>query len=370
MSNDHSPRQAGIAILIIVLVAALVVMAALYQLERAKHRTVSSKVEPRGGPFPLPKEEVLLHYRGGEIRVRDLKEDVGPEIEKFAQEQYKLAAGKALLEKLLEAEAKKQGQPDINILLDKVAPARPVGEREIDDFISENDLKDGFKDPTTGERSPVSREQIREHIASLKQKIAKQDFVDSKLKAAGLVWAPMGRRSHVPPLSPDEPVKGNRDAKVVIYEYSDFECPWCAEERLVLAGIEKAYGNKVAIVFRHFPLDLHPNARSAGMAAICAQEQGKFWQYHDKLFADQDHLSDANYLKWANEIGLDEAKFKECRTSGRARKTLDNSISLAGKAGIDSVPTFFVETPDGETRLQGARSFATFKELIDAGLRQ
>ncbi len=90
------------------------------------------------------------------------------------------------------------------------------------------------------------------------------------------------------------PYKGGKDAKVTVVEFSDFQCPYCARVTAIVKQIEEKYGDKVKVVFKQFPLEsIHPNARPAAEAAMAAHEQGKFWQMHDKLFANQQALSPA-----------------------------------------------------------------------------
>ena len=105
------------------------------------------------------------------------------------------------------------------------------------------------------------------------------------------------------------PMKGPANAKVTIVEFSDFQCPFCGRVMPTLQQIEKNYGNDVRIVFIHNPLPFHPNAEPAAEAAIAADAQGKFWQMHDKLFANQQNLTRPDFEKYAQEIGLDMGKF-------------------------------------------------------------
>ena len=171
------------------------------------------------------------------------------------------------------------------------------------------------------------------------------------------------------PVASDEPVLGNPNAKVVIYEHSDFQCPYCARGKEVVHQIAQAYGDKVAIVFRHLPLEFHPNAKPAAIASICAQEQGKFWEYHDKLFDNQKELSSDNYIKWAKELSLDEAKFKTCLSSPEAQKKLEKSAQLSEQVGANSTPTFFVGTKKEGKKVAGAQPFPEFKKMIDEAMR-
>jgi protein-disulfide isomerase len=126
----------------------------------------------------------------------------------------------------------------------------------------------------------------------------------------------------------------------------------------------KAYGNKVRVVFKHRPLSFHKQAHLAAQASMAAHAQGKFWPYHDKLFANSRNLSKANMIKWAKELGLDVARFTKELNSGMYSKVVDRDNSKALRVGARGTPTFFV----GSQRLVGAQPLHRFKRLIDAVL--
>lgn len=144
---------------------------------------------------------------------------------------------------------------------------------------------------------------------------------------------------------PDErgQVKGPDDAKVTIVEFSDFECPYCANAVPVIKEILARYPSQVRFVYRHFPLqDIHSSAFQAAEAAECAAEQGKFWEMHDKLFANQTVFGMENLRQYAAEISLDLAQFSACRESGRARAAIEQDLADGQRYGVNGTPTFFV----------------------------
>src|SRR5262249_38777125 len=113
------------------------------------------------------------------------------------------------------------------------------------------------------------------------------------------------------------PAKGPKSAPVQIVEFSDFQCPFCSRVVPTVKQIEEKYGNKVHFAFRNYPLPFHQNAQIAAEAAAAANAQGKFWQMHDKMFANQQALDRASLEKYASEIGLDVAKFKSDLDGGK-----------------------------------------------------
>jgi protein-disulfide isomerase len=159
------------------------------------------------------------------------------------------------------------------------------------------------------------------------------------------------------------PEKGNPKAPVTIVEFSDYECPFCKRAEPTVERVLKEYPDKVRVVFRDFPLDFHPNARPAAEAAKCANLQGKFWPYHEKLFAAKD-LTPATLKSIAGEVGLDAAKFDECVAKQATKAAVEEDIKDAAEAGVTGTPAFFVNG----RMLSGAQPFEKFKEVIDEEL--
>ena len=160
------------------------------------------------------------------------------------------------------------------------------------------------------------------------------------------------------------PIRGNKDAPVTIVEFSDFQCPYCSAAAKTMDEVLKSYEGKVKIVFKNLPLPFHPEAKGAALAALAAGEQGKFYEMHDKLFANQQNLGDELYLKLAGELGLDMDKFKADQKSDKLAKALDADQELATKLGVRGTPGFFVNG----VQVKGARPFDYFKNIIDRWL--
>jgi len=161
------------------------------------------------------------------------------------------------------------------------------------------------------------------------------------------------------------PVRGSANAPVTIVMFSDFQCPFCGRVEPTVKQIEDTYGDKVKIVWKNQPLPFHPNARPAARAAMAAYKQGKFWEMHDLLFANQQQENDANYEKWAQQIGCDMAKWK----ADVASKEIDDEISADSSEGTalgaSGTPSFFI---DGIS-VVGAQPFEKFKSVIDDELK-
>jgi protein-disulfide isomerase len=161
------------------------------------------------------------------------------------------------------------------------------------------------------------------------------------------------------------PSKGPAGAPITIVEFSEFQCPFCARVGPTLKQIEKEYGDKVKVVFMHQPLSFHNFAQVAAEASMAAHEQGKFWEMHDKLFANQRALSRPDLEKYAQELGLDLAKFKDALDKGRFKDAVKKDQEIAEKLGVRGTPAFFING----RKLVGAQPFDQFKRVIDAELK-
>ena len=163
----------------------------------------------------------------------------------------------------------------------------------------------------------------------------------------------------------DDPGKGPANAPVTIIEFSDFQCPFCSRVNPTLARIRDRYGDSVRIVFRDLPiLQIHPQAAKAAEAASCANDQGKFWEMHDTLFANQQRLDVASLKNHAATLGLDAAAFEKCLDGGKYTAEWQKDSADAEKAGVQSTPAFFV---NGRP-IVGAVPYEQFAEVIDEEL--
>ncbi|MBZ4416433.1 thioredoxin domain-containing protein [Myxococcus sp. RHSTA-1-4] len=194
-----------------------------------------------------------------------------------------------------------------------------------------------------------------------------------KLLAKNIAAAPAAPAPGAPAEPPvqkvdvgNAPVKGAKNAPVTIVAFSDFECPFCSRVLPTLKQIEEQYGNKVKVAFKNQPLPFHQNAKPAAAAALAAHEQGKFWEMHDKLFANQRALDRASLEKYAQELGLNMNKFKADLDSGKFNAQIDADAAEGQRLGASGTPTFFI---NGRT-LVGAQPLEAFKRVIDEELKK
>ena len=160
----------------------------------------------------------------------------------------------------------------------------------------------------------------------------------------------------------DDHVIGDSNAALVtIVEFSDFECPFCSRGKDTVDAVRKEYGDKVRVVFKHHPLPFHKKAGPAHQASVAAGNQGKFWEYHDKLFANARELTEDNLKKWAGELGLNMARFDKDRNGAKAKARVQADMAQAGTISVRGTPNFLING----RKLVGAQPLPVFKALID-----
>ena len=182
----------------------------------------------------------------------------------------------------------------------------------------------------------------------------RQAKADQELEASFLKRVPE-------PIPEHAPWKGAAEAPITIVEYTDFECRFCAQGAGILNQLLAKYPNQLKIVFRHNPLEMHPEARPAAKAAIAAHQQGKFWAYHDLLFKNMQRLSDETYLKLAEELQLDLVQFNRDRASAAIEEQVAADQQRALMHRFTGTPMFIVNG----VVVQGAKPLSYFAKVID-----
>lgn len=157
------------------------------------------------------------------------------------------------------------------------------------------------------------------------------------------------------------PSFGPQDAKVVIVEFSDFQCPFCSRAAKVAKQVKEKYGDKVRFIFRQYPLSFHKNAHLASQAALAANAQGKFWEYHDLMFENQQALEQPALEKYAAQVKLDVKVFKAALGSEAMKKAVDADMELGNQVGVRGTPSMFING----ARVRNAADFEELSKQID-----
>jgi len=317
-----------------------------------------------GVPFTAhAADEPLAVVDGVAISSEEVEKSLAGQLSKLEEQIYNLKRQKldALInEKLLAKEAAKR-KLTVPALLDAEVTSKVglVTEQEIEKFYQEN------KAQIQGEQAQV-RDQIRAHLQNQKLGTKREEFLKSLRSQAKVVV-----NLKPPPIQRVEvsiqgaPFKGGDKAPVTIVEFSDFHCPFCKRVVPTLAQLESKYGEKIKLVFRDFPIEsLHPGASKAHEAARCAEEQGKFWVYHDKLFAGPANSSPELFNRFAKEVGLQPVAFETCLSSGKHQATIKKDIEEGQRLGVAGTPAFFI---NGRL-FTGAQPLEAFGRVIDEEL--
>jgi protein-disulfide isomerase len=226
-----------------------------------------------------------------------------------------------------------------------------------------------------------SNEDLKKEIQSLKtgQEAIQKDLQEIKklLAARPAAAGPAPEQALNAIISIDgEPTKGDKNAKLTLVEFSEYQCPFCGRHvRDTFPNIDKEYiqTGKVKYVFRDLPLEsIHKNAFKAAEASHCAGEQKKYWEMHDRLFSNQNALEPAMLTAHAQAIGIDSKKFQTCLDSGKYAEQIRKDIAEANKYGITGTPTTVIGlTQPGDTKIKvarvirGAQGFNAFKAAFD-----
>ena len=310
-----------------------------------------------------PGAEPLAEVNGEIITAKDLEGALGARLTKLEEQIYDLKLRELdslIAQRLFAQEAAKRGI-SVPALLDAEVTAKVslVTEKEIEDFYQANKARMRGDDPEV-------RQKIRAFLQQQKLTARREAFVES-LRSQGKVVV----RLQSPPAIRVEvstegaPVRGSAGAPVTVVEFSDFECPFCKQTHPTLKQVLERYPGKVQLAYRDFPLDsIHPQARRAAEAARCANDQGKFWEYHDVLFTQSPQLALEDLRRYAGQLGLDVTKFDGCLAAGVHKATVQRDLDEGNRLGITGTPAFFI---NGRT-LSGAQPLEAFTRLIEQEL--
>lgn len=259
-----------------------------------------------------------------------------------------------ILERVLEAEAGRRNVTVDEVITAEIEARGEITDEEVSKFYAENSEQMG------GQELDVIAPRIREYLGQVRG----QEVAEALVAAAGVSVLLDRPRVEV---AADGPSKGPADAAVTIVEFSDFQCPFCSRAIPVVTELLERYPNDLRIVYRHMPLDrIHPHARGAAEASLCADAQDKFWPYHDLLFANSKTLGEEDLKRFAGEANLDVAAFEKCMADGTFKGKVDEDMEAARAAGITGTPAFVVNG----VILSGAKPVDEFIPLIDAELER
>ncbi len=349
MNAQHSPLKALVAVGLITLTACSATNA---QQGTAAKQPAAADVVAMVGTVPVTLEEV---------DARALQEPVTSfGSAKLVQALY--MARRATIEeivanKLLENEAKSRGIDRATLVEREIAAKAPAPtDAEVVAWYQANPQR------VNGATLDQVRAPIRNLLIEQRMDAARSTLVDA-LKAKTTISISL-EPPRVEVSDGGRTPRGVKTGPIEIIEFSDFQCPFCQRANPVVDQVLKTYGDKVKFVYRHYPLPNHPNARPAAEAAACAEVQGKFWEYHDRLFANSTRLSDADLKAHAVAVGLDATRFNACFDNHQQKPGVDKDVADGEAVGVTGTPAFFI---NGRS-IEGAQPFESFKRVIDEEL--
>jgi protein-disulfide isomerase len=312
---------------------------------------------------PAP-TEVVATVGSSEITLAEVDdkalEQAAPAGVKLSQALYdarQAALDDIVANRLLDAAAKAQGVERAALIEKEItAKISPVSDAEIAAWYQANQNR------VQGASLDQVRQPIKNYLTQERMQAVREQYLDT-LRAKTPV-----RTMLEPPrqkvAAANGPAKGSPSAPIEMIEFSDFQCPFCLRADPTVQQVLKTYGDRIHFVYRHYPLPNHPNARPAAEAAACANEQGKFWPYHDRLFANPTKLSGADLKQHAAELGLNTNQFNACVDSHKFKSEVDADLRDGEQAGVNGTPAFFI---NGRT-ISGAQPYDAFKKIIDEEL--
>jgi protein-disulfide isomerase len=304
--------------------------------------------------------DTLAEVDGFVITSEAVEKPLASQLSKLEEQIYTLKRQRldALInEKLLANEAARR-KMSVPALLDSEVTSKVglITEQEIEKFYATNKAQIKGDDPEI-------REKIRSYLQNQALQTRREAFLESlRSQAQILINLKPPPVFRVDIATDGAPFKGPAKAPVTIVEFSDFHCPFCRRVLPTLGQLEERYSGKIKLAFRDFPIEsLHPGATKAHEAGRCATEQGKFWAYHDKLFASPPKSSPEIFKALAKEVGLDLARFEACFDSGKYQAEVKKDIDEGNRLGVTGTPAFFI---NGRL-VSGAQPFESFARIID-----
>lgn len=322
-------------------------------------RDASGTETPPAGAPPAEADipEVLATIGDEQVTMADVRQQAGERLEQL-ETQYRRSRSQLvensldaiLQERVLNAEAVKQGKTMDELVLAEAGGSFEPNEVQVAAWYQDN--QDRVRGRTLEQLRPqigglLRAENRNAALARLESRLNQDRDVTVHFQPWRMTFDNAGA-----------PSAGKSGAAVTVVEFSDFQCPFCSRFVPTLQRIKADYGDRVEVVYRQFPLtSIHPNAFKAAEASLCANEQGKFWEAHDMMFAQQDRLTVSELKQLPTRLGIRQAEFDACLDSGKYVEQVQNDLAEGNRAGITGTPAVFVngvELPGGAVSYEEA----------------
>ena len=360
-----------VAFVLTSLTAAVLASACTAPATASKAPAGSPKMSCDAASLSLADDAVVGSFNGTTLKMSDL----GPELKAAEQKALRsycdsvyaaraMAFDNYVTKTLVEAEAKKAGISDdewIRAEVEKRVP-EPTDEA-IQAFYDKQKGAMGEQLPPLEMVRPqvvafLKRESSESAVTGIIEGLKKTSQVEKKLPDVRSPPIDLKNAAHTYS-------KGAKGSKVQVVEFADFQCPYCTRAADTMSELAKKYGDRVEFSYRHFPLrQIHPEAQRASEIAQCSGEQGKFWEVHDTLYANQSTLDEENAKRLAGEAGVDVAKLTECLSAGRGAAQVDADYNKGTEVGVEGTPSFFING----RRFEGNPNTPGLSEAIEEAL--
>jgi protein-disulfide isomerase len=307
-----------------------------------------------------PDDAVLATIGSKKITEAQVDEKARPQLNQIQSQIYmakKRALDDIVDDYLIEQAAKKAGMTKEAYIKKQVEDsAPPPTEKEMKDFYDQNQAR--IRQPYDKIKAPLEQYMRRQKLSA-----AREELIAKLRRDAGVKVMLKAPRVEVSTEYSAGSV-GPSTAPVTIVEFSDYQCPYCKRAESSVQEILKKYGDKVRLIYMDFPLPMHQFALKAAQAARCAGDQGKYWQFHDAMFADQSKLDEAGLKATAQKLKLDTKKFDECLAGNMHMDQIHKSQQAGNEVGVDGTPTFII---DGRM-MSGAQPPSEMESIIEEEL--
>ena len=286
--------------------------------------------------------DVLATIGDEKVTLADVRGRAGEQLDQldmqYRRQRDKLvgaALDSIVRERLIAAEAKKRGKTPDELLAAEMGVGATPSDVEIAAWYNDNQARLGGR----------GLDQVRSQVADLLTKERRANsarILEQRLRderGVTIAFEPYRLRF----ANEGAPTLGKKDALVTLVEFSDFQCPYCQAVAPTLKQVAQKFGDQVQIVYRQYPItSIHPFAFKAAEASLCAHEQGKFWELHDRMFQDQKKLAVSDLKETARGLGLDSKKFDACLDAGRYVEQVQNDQKEAQRIGVNGTPAMFI----------------------------
>ncbi len=303
-------------------------------------------------------EDLAARYLDQTVTKQQLRSGIESELYELENKIFELKMQNLksiILNDLIAKQSDKKDLSEDKYIEEKILGEVKVSAKEVDDFIKNKKI------PAQHVNDEL-KQRITQFLSQEKRDELIESWMQKKMghKSVEVYFRPQRPTFDVP--VGVSPVKGHKDAKITIVEFSDFQCPYCADATENLKKILEEFPDQVRVVFKNFPLPFHPQARDGSNAALCARDQGDdyFWSMHDYMFANQNMLAVEKLTEKAKELKLELEDFSQCLEEKRFDSQIEDDLKLGKSLGVRSTPTLFL---NGQL-LSGVHEYNQLKSIV------